>query len=165
MNDTARQLLTRIEAIDAAAKHNERNAETYRMMAEELQEAQGTAMSPDGVVTVVAGAGGGITSITFGERVTDTVPEALSASVMSAIAEAQAQAARLQAEVVRRNLGSTEALDQVLDSDERIFGAPRPSAVAPPEVPAPSARRAAEEWAEEDYVEVDLFDDGDEPRR
>ncbi|MET9259988.1 YbaB/EbfC family nucleoid-associated protein [Amycolatopsis sp. NPDC004079] len=165
MNETARQLLARIEAIDTAAKHNERNAETYRMMAEELQEAQGTAMSPDGVVTVVAGAGGGINSITFGERVREAAPEALSASVMRAIAEAQAKAARLQAEVVRRNLGSTEVLDRVLDSDEQLFGAQRPSAVVPHEAPAASARPAAEKWAEEEYEEVALFDDGDEPRR
>ncbi|MEV4604175.1 YbaB/EbfC family nucleoid-associated protein [Amycolatopsis sp. NPDC049253] len=153
MNDTARQLLARIEAIDAAAAGNRLRAEAYQRVADELKDAMGTATSPDGVVTVVAGPGGAIASVTFGERARETDPAVLSADVMRAIGEAQAAAARLQAEVVRRGLGSTEFLDRVLASDEQLFGAPRPTSVAPP--PRPPVREAPPEGEFDDFSVYD----------
>ncbi|GDY30630.1 YbaB/EbfC family nucleoid-associated protein [Gandjariella thermophila] len=132
MSETARQLLRRIEAIDTAAANNRQRAETYQRMADELKGVEGRASSPDGVVTVVAGPGGEITSITFSEQVRAIAPAALSATVLHTIAAARAAAARQQAEVVRRGLGDTELLDRVLDADERLFGDRRPRDPAPP---------------------------------
>jgi DNA-binding protein YbaB len=166
MNETARQLLARIEAIDTAAAENRMRAESYRHMADELKDARGQATSPDGVVTVVAGAGGSITSITFSERARETAPSALSADVMGAIAEAQAIAARMQADVVRRGLGDTELLDRVLDSDEQLFGAARPSAATtaplPVQAPPPGApgRRPARPVEDEHVEEFVLRKEG-----
>jgi len=134
MSETARQLLSRIEAIDKAAADNRMRAESYQRMADELKDAEGRATSPDGLVTVVAGPGGSVSSVTFADQIRATTPEALSASVMQAIAQARASAAQQQAEVVRRGLGDTELLDRVLDSDERLFGDTRPSDPGP--VPA-----------------------------
>ncbi|MEV0073871.1 YbaB/EbfC family nucleoid-associated protein [Amycolatopsis sp. NPDC050768] len=156
MNDTARQLLARIEAIDTAAADNRLRAEAYKRVADELKDAMGSATSPDGVVTVVAGPGGAIASVTFSERARETDPAVLSSDVMRAIGEAQAAAARMQADVVRRGLGSTEFLDRVLDSDEQLFGAPRPAAPAPPK-----PTRAAP--ADDEFDDFSVYDQ--EPTR
>jgi DNA-binding protein YbaB len=141
VSETARQLLARIEAIDTAAADNRLRAESYQRMADELKDAESRATSPDGVVTVVAGPGGSLISITFSDQIRTTTPEALAASVMRAIAQAQASAAQQQAEVVRRGLGDTELLDRVLDSDARLFGDPRPRSPDPTPAAAAAGRR------------------------
>ncbi|MBB4685340.1 YbaB/EbfC family nucleoid-associated protein [Amycolatopsis jiangsuensis] len=162
MNETARQLLARIETIDASAADNRLRAEAYQRVAGELKNASGKATSPDGVVTVVAGPGGVISSVIFSERARETDPSVLSADVMQAISEAQSTVAWAQADVVRRGLGDTELLDRVLDSDERLFGASRPESVLPP---APEPERSEPDVVDEEYFEeFDLFDD-DEPAR
>ncbi|MGC7095266.1 YbaB/EbfC family nucleoid-associated protein [Amycolatopsis lurida] len=135
MSEYARQLLSRIEAIDNANADNRRRAEAYQQMEGELKNVQGTATSPDGVVTAVVSAGGEVSSLTFGDRARTLDPAALSATVMHTIAAARAEAARQQAEVVRRGLGDTHLLDKVLDSDQKLFGDQRPRDPGPvPEV-------------------------------
>jgi DNA-binding protein YbaB len=128
-------------------------------MADELRDAEGRATSPDGVVTVVAGPGGSVTSVTFTDRIHATTPEALSASVMQAIAQARASAAQQQAEVVRRGLGDTELLDRVLDSDERLFGDTRPTAVVPatPRFREPRPPRDDQSFEDSGVLSEDAF--------
>jgi len=132
MSHYADQLLRRIEAIDTAAADNRRRTEAYQQMAAELKEITGTASSPDGVVTVVAGPGGEVKSVSFSDRVRELPPAALAASVTHTIAAARAAAAKQQAEVVRQGLGDSDLLDKVLDSDEQLFGAQRPGNPGPP---------------------------------
>jgi DNA-binding protein YbaB len=153
MSEYAKQLLDRIEAIDTAAADTHRRAESYQQMAEELKATEGRATSPDGLVTVVAGANGSVTSIKFSDQVRATSPEALSAIVMHTLAEARVSAARSQAEVVRRGLGDTELLDKVLDSDEKLFGDQRPQ--APGAVPV--ARRGPVADEEEVFEDFSVF--------
>nr|WP_042186506.1 YbaB/EbfC family nucleoid-associated protein [Kibdelosporangium sp. MJ126-NF4]CEL17319.1 hypothetical protein [Kibdelosporangium sp. MJ126-NF4]CTQ91453.1 hypothetical protein [Kibdelosporangium sp. MJ126-NF4] len=118
----SQRLAQRIQAIDQAAADNRQRAEAYQQMAEELKTVDGTATSPDGMVTVVAGAGGSVQSITFTDSFKTATPDLLSKTVMHTIARAQADAARSQAEVVRRGLGGSELLDRVLSEEERTFG-------------------------------------------
>lgn len=132
MTDPGQELMRRIEAIDTAAADNARAAEAYWRMTEELAEVTGTATSPDGIVTVVATADGGVSRVSFTGGVRDVAPEALSASVTHTIAQARYAAAREQAEVVRRGLGDSELLDRVLDGDARVFGDRRPADPGPP---------------------------------
>lgn len=154
MSEIADQLLARIEAIDTAAAENSARAESYQRMTERLAEVRGRATSPDGVVTVVAGADGGVHSITFSDQIRNAAPQALSASVLHTIAQARAKAAREQAEVVRAELGDTEMLDRVLESDERIFGDQRPSDPGPaPAAVSAASRQAARPDFDEDYDE------------
>jgi DNA-binding protein YbaB len=165
MSTTAAQLLARIEAIDEAAADTGRRSETYERMAENLKDVVGHATSDDGVVTVTAGPGGSITEITFTERVHGMSPGALSASVLRAITEATRSAARGQAEVIRAGLGDTELLDRVLDSDELLFGAPRPDDGGPATTGeftarGPSAatrRRAPIEDEPEDFSDFSVY--------
>ncbi|RSM82674.1 hypothetical protein DL991_04785 [Amycolatopsis sp. WAC 01375] len=141
MSEYARRLLSRIEAIDNANADNRRRAEAYQRMEGELQTVEGTATSPDGLVTVVASAAGEVTGLTFGDRARTIEPLALSATVMHTIAAARADAARRQAEVVRRGLGDTSLLDKVLDEDRKLFGDQRP-----PEPGKPPRRRDDDEF-------------------
>ena len=94
----------------------------YRQMTEKLAAVTGTATSPDGVVTVVAGPDGSVKEVTFSEQVRKADPAALSASVVHTIAQARVNATREQAEIMRRNLDDTHLLDQVLAEDARLFG-------------------------------------------
>lgn len=155
MSHYADQLLRRIETIDTAAAGNRRRAEAYEQMAGELKDVTGEASSPDGAVTVVAGPGGEVRSITFADRIRDVAPPALAASVMHTIAAARAAAARRQAEVVRSGLGDTELLDKVLDSDEQLFGAQRPADPGP----HPQAQAASDRPRRASVHEDDYFDD------
>ncbi|MET0236677.1 MAG: YbaB/EbfC family nucleoid-associated protein [Kibdelosporangium sp.] len=145
MTAWAERLASRIESIDAAAVDNRQRAESYRQLTDELKNVTATATSPDGTVTVVAGPGGAVRSITFSEAIHRVAPSTLSATVMHTITRAQAAAARTQAETVRRGLGSTELLDRVLAEDQLVFGdvPPRgPDPVRPDPVarPAPARR-------------------------
>lgn len=137
MSDVAKQILARIEALDTAAADNELRTQSYQRMAEQLAAAEGKATSQDGMVTVVASANGEVRSVTFTEQIRNTSPQALSAQVVHTIAQARANAARQQAEVIRQEMGDTELLDRVLDADERLFGDQRPQDPGPPPTVAP----------------------------
>lgn len=150
MSEYADSLVRRIEAIDTAAADNRRRAEAYEQMTGELKDVQGEASSPDGAVTVIAGPGGEVKEIRFGDQIRAVAPPALAASVMHTIAAARAAAARQQAEVVRRGLGDTELLDRVLDSDQLVFGDQRPADPGPAPQPAVASGRR-EPAHEDDY--------------
>jgi DNA-binding protein YbaB len=145
MSEYADQLLRRIEAIDQAAADTGRRAETYERMAGELKAVEGRATSPDGVVSVVAGPGGEVRSITFGPQLRAVTPEALSATVMHTLAKARAEAAKQQAQVVRGGLGDTELLDRVIEADQRLFGDTKPQDPGPAPVAARRQQRAQDE--------------------
>jgi DNA-binding protein YbaB len=130
MSEWAERLARRIESIDTAAGDNRQRAESYRQLTDELKDVAGTATSPDGTVTVVAGPGGTVKSITFSDAISRVAPSTLSTTVMHTIARAQADVARMQADAVRRGLGSTELLDRVLAEDNRLFGDAAPAQVA-----------------------------------
>lgn len=156
MSEYARRLLGRIEAIDNANADNRRHAEAYQRMEGELTAVEGTASSPDGVVTVAASAAGEVTRLTFGDRARTIEPSALSVTVMHTIAAARADAVRQQAEVVRRGLGDTSLLDKVLDADRKLFG-DRP----PPEpAPAPDRSRRRRRDDDEFFGEFQLYQGG-----
>jgi DNA-binding protein YbaB len=153
MNEIASNLVRRIEAIDTVAAQTRQRAEAYQRMSSDMADVVGTATSPDGQVTVVAKADGTVKEITFADEARRAPAEKLSAVVVHTIAAARADAARLQAEVVRRELGDSELLDKVLDSDERLFGDERPRDPGP----APVAARRPQPQDERSYDDFTLF--------
>ncbi|ACU97118.1 YbaB/EbfC family nucleoid-associated protein [Saccharomonospora viridis] len=164
MSETAKRLLRRVEAIDAAAAENRARAEQYRQMTEKLAAVTGTATSPDGVVTVVAGPDGSVKEVTFSEQVRKADPAALSASVVHTIAQARVNATREQAEIMRRNLDDTHLLDQVLAEDARLFGDKQPEDPGPPPPAAvptggTPAGRPRTQPARQAYNDDDSFED------
>jgi predicted component of type VI protein secretion system len=124
VNAFAERLLSRIEAIDRVSAENGRRTEVYAALGEELAAVTAEVTSPDGAVTVLAGAGGAITDVRFSGAIHSAQPRELSRSVLSVLSQAQAEAARKQAELVRSRLGSTEELEQVIAYDERLLGMP-----------------------------------------
>ncbi|WP_298177055.1 YbaB/EbfC family nucleoid-associated protein [Saccharomonospora sp.] len=159
MSETIKRLLRRVEAIDTAAAENRARAENYRRMTEELADVTGTASSPDGVVTVVAGPDGPVKEITFSEQVRKVDPAALSAIVVHTIAQARVEATRGQAEVMRRNLDDTHLLDQVLAEDARMFGDQRPVDPGPP--PVATTIGAPVDWSRSQSAARRVSGDGD----
>ncbi|HET6504949.1 MAG TPA: YbaB/EbfC family nucleoid-associated protein [Amycolatopsis sp.] len=151
MSEYADRLLRRIEAIDQAAAENGRRTETYQRMTGELAAVEGHATSPDGVVSVISGPGGDVRSITFGPALRGTAPEALSAIVLHTLAKAKAEAAKQQAEVVRRGLGDTELLDRVVTAEERLFGDRPPADPGPAPVVARRQQRARDDGFFEEF--------------
>ncbi|MCP2253912.1 YbaB/EbfC DNA-binding family protein [Prauserella aidingensis] len=137
MNETARHLVQRIQAVDDAAAANRNRAETYRAMTEKLAEVTGTASSADGTVTVEAGPDGAVEKVTFSDAVRSGVePAELAVKVQHAIALARVAATREQAEVVQRGLGSSDLLDTVLAEDRTLFGDAEPVDPGPEPVAA-----------------------------
>jgi len=127
MNETAKHLVQRIQAVDDAAAANRNRAETYRAMTEQLSEVTGTASSPDGLVSVEAGPDGTVEKVTFSDAVRRGVePGELAAKVQHTIALARVAATRQQAEIVQRGLGSSDLLDKVLAEDKKLFGDSEP---------------------------------------
>ncbi|GLZ34758.1 hypothetical protein Lesp02_69450 [Lentzea sp. NBRC 105346] len=143
MSETADALMRRIESIDTMAADNRARAESFQRMSEELKETTGRAVSDDGIVTVVASSDGAVKSVVFADGFAGLSASVLSASTLHTIARARADAARAQAEVVRRGLGDTELLDRVLNSSATMFGDERAQDPGPSSVPAPTPRRAA----------------------
>lgn len=137
MNEAAKHLVQRIQAVDDAAAANRNRSETYRAMTEQLAEVTGTASSADGMVTVEAGPDGTVERVTFAEVVRSGVaPAELAAKVQHTIALARVAATRAQAEVVQRGLGSSDLLDTVLAEDEKLFGDSEPVDPGPEPVAA-----------------------------
>ncbi|MBB3053280.1 DNA-binding protein YbaB [Prauserella isguenensis] len=154
MNETAKHLVQRIQAVDDAAAANRTRAETYRAMTEQLSEVTGTATSPDGVVTVEAGPDGTVEKVTFSDAVRSGVdPAELSARVQHTIALARVAATRAQAEVVQRGLGSSDLLDKVLAEDKKLFGDSEPVDPGPDPLghgSAPACARGGREQLSDD---------------
>jgi DNA-binding protein YbaB len=126
MSASSDRLCNRIDAVDQVSLENTYRAQAYAAMGEELKSVTGEAGSPDGAVTVVAGAGGSIADVRFTDAIQSLPPRDLARSVLTALRQAQAEATRKQAEVVRDRLGGTEELASVIDYDERLFGTPQP---------------------------------------
>lgn len=83
------------------------------------------ATSPDRVVTVVAGPGGTITSVTFSEDAQRYSPTQLSQATMTALRQAVAESGRRQAEVLRDHLGDAYDLtDRVREAREAGYAEP-----------------------------------------
>ncbi|OLT47565.1 hypothetical protein BJF85_15425 [Saccharomonospora sp. CUA-673] len=163
MNETAKHLVQRIQAVDDAAAANRNRAETYRAMTEKLGEVVGSASSPDGMVTVEAGADGTVEKVTFGDDLRRGVdPAELSAKVLHTIALARVSATRQQAEVVQSGLGRSDLLDKVLAEDRTLFGdqaqadpgpAPAPGSGAAPASGQQSGGRPRGRSAEDEAFE------------
>jgi len=154
ISDEVERLLRRIETIDAAAADTQQRTESYERMAVEMKAVTASVTSPDGVVTVVASAGGDVEQITFSDRVGPLDPATLSASVTHTLAAAKAAAARMQAEVVRRGLGDSDLLDQVLAADQRLFG-DQPAAD-----PGPAPRHRTPALEDEFFEDFQVFGGG-----
>ncbi|MGH3435531.1 MAG: YbaB/EbfC family nucleoid-associated protein [Sciscionella sp.] len=151
MSAATEGLLRRIAAIDAASAENSQRVAVYAAMTEELKKVTAEVTVPGGI-TVVAAPGGVIKDIRFTEGVSSIPPRHLARQVQRAVAEAQTEVARKQAEVVRDSLGDTELLDRALESNRQMFGTQTPEVL-----PEPHRRRWQEPEEEQSLEEFSIF--------
>ncbi|HVV14308.1 YbaB/EbfC family nucleoid-associated protein [Amycolatopsis sp.] len=117
------QLVAQFEQFQTKLRHVDEQLSDVDGMRQEISELEATATSPDGGVTVVAGPGGAIRDIRFAESALRQSAQTLSASVMSTLQRAVADAARKQAKTVEAHLGDgMNLLDQVLETQAELFG-------------------------------------------
>ncbi len=144
------QLVAEFEEFQAGLRNVDDRFERLAGLQDELASLEVSAASPDHAVTVVAGPGGAVTDVRVTEAAMRLTPEQLSATIMSTLRAAVADAARTQAAIVQDHVGEdADVLGQVLETQSEVTGvpveelreqvrgpAPRPAEQAePPELP------------------------------
>ncbi|MGW4207384.1 YbaB/EbfC family nucleoid-associated protein [Lentzea sp. NPDC004789] len=125
------QMRQKLEFFEQANRAADARAAGYDAMGGELRGVEASVQSPDRAVTVIAGLSGSIKDIRFSEDARKLSPAQLSQSVMSALQQAVAAAARQQAEIVQSHTDLPIA-ERVQQTQQEIFGRP---ADAPPRPP------------------------------
>ncbi|MFD1148017.1 YbaB/EbfC family nucleoid-associated protein, partial [Saccharothrix hoggarensis] len=130
-------------ALEEAGRKAEERLAGYQNMKERMAQLRVTAVSPDRVVSVVAGPGGSILDVQLQPDAQRIPPHALSRTIMSTLQQAVAESARRSAEVVQEFAGDQiDIVARVNKVQEDVFGvnpaeqAPPPP---PPNAPAPGA--------------------------
>ncbi|WP_367134822.1 YbaB/EbfC family nucleoid-associated protein [Saccharothrix sp. HUAS TT1] len=133
----------RARALEEAGRKAEARLAGYQNMKDRMTQLRVTAVSPDRVVTVVAGPGGSILDVQLQPDAQRIPAHALSRSIMSTLQQAVADSARRSAEVVQEFAGDqVDIVARVNRVQEEVFGvdpagqAPPPP---PPNAPAPGA--------------------------
>lgn len=100
---------------------------------DKLAALEASATSPDGMITVVAGAGGIVRSVTLDDAAMRSSAARLSAAINDTIRDAIAAATRQQLAIVHDDVGASVDAEQVLGPQAKFagHGMTRPSAQAP----------------------------------
>jgi DNA-binding protein YbaB len=101
----------------------------------ELATLTATVTSPDGGVTVVAGAGGLVRSVRLADHALRTTATALSELIETTIRRAIAEAARQQTEIIHERLGPDVDPTRILGPQTRFL---EPACRRPPAFPEPA---------------------------
>ncbi|WP_410643847.1 YbaB/EbfC family nucleoid-associated protein [Amycolatopsis sp. lyj-346] len=117
-------------------------------MQERIARLETTVTSPDGTVTVTAGAGGTITDLRLTAGATRVEAGQLAATIMNTIRRAAAGAAQQQAGIVDETFGDAFGVDvsaQVREAQAEAFGtaAAEPASDPQPRQPSRPVRRPA----------------------
>ncbi|OXM63467.1 YbaB/EbfC family nucleoid-associated protein [Amycolatopsis vastitatis] len=125
-------------------------------MQERIARLETTVTSPDGTVTVTAGAGGTITGLRLTAGATRVEAGQLSATIMDTIRRAVAGAAQQQAGIVDDAFGDAFGVDvsaQVREAQAEAFGTttPEPASEEQPRPPSRPARRPAAVDEDDDF--------------
>lgn len=133
----------RARSLEEAGRKAEERLAGYQNMRERMAQLRVTAVSPDRVVSVVAGPGGSILDVQLQPDAQRIPAHVLSRSIMSTLQQAVAESARRSAEVVQEFAGDqVDIVARVNKVQEDVFGvnpaeqAPPPP---PPNAPAPGA--------------------------
>lgn len=155
------RLVAQFERFQQKIKKVDGQLANVGQMQSEIAALEASATSGDHSVTVVAGAGGAIKDIQLTDKALSRSPEALSATLLSTIQQAVAEAARKQAGIVDDLMGGElNVADQVIEAQAQLFG------TSPEELrermaqdrPTRPARVTPEEEYQEDYSQQDLLD-------
>lgn len=123
-------------------------------MQERIAEIQNTATSPDGNVTVVAGAGGAVTDLRLSPGAMRLDHSQLAATILSTMRQAVAGAVQQQAGIVDDTFGDAFGLntsEQVREAQAQAFGTDEADAESKQETPPPARRSRPRD--DDDYFE------------
>ncbi|MQA61855.1 MAG: DUF2694 domain-containing protein [Actinophytocola sp.] len=93
----------------------------------QLSALEATATSPDGTVTVFAGAGGIVRSVQLTDAAMRSNASTLAAAINAAIEQAIGKATAMQLEIVRNGLGETIEPEAILGPQAKFAGFGRPA--------------------------------------
>ncbi|MDA3647238.1 YbaB/EbfC family nucleoid-associated protein [Saccharopolyspora indica] len=117
-------LQRKLDALKEAGRRAEQQLGDFGRMREQISELQVSASSPDRSVTVVASPGGAL-DVQFTQDAMRKSPGELSNTVMSALQQAVAEAARRQADIVQEHVPDSDVRDQVLRTQDQLFNRDR----------------------------------------
>jgi DNA-binding protein YbaB len=157
---SSRELIEQAERdvarLRAQQAENDRLISGIRGAQSELRELTAQAVSPDGTVTVVAGAGGIVQSVQLSDRAMSGNAKTLAASINAAVQDAISAASSKQLDVLRAHVGDAVPAEQLLGPQAR-FADGADSATSSP-APSPAA-------AYDDYDEDEEYDPFRSPLR
>lgn len=119
------RLIAEFEKFQSKIKAAEDQFANVGQMQEQLAEVEASVTSADRAVRVVAGPGGSIKDIQLTAEALRQQPGALSATIMSTLQQAVANAAQKQAGIVDENVGDAFGInvsEQVLENQAEAFG-------------------------------------------
>jgi DNA-binding protein YbaB len=158
------QLIAQFGNFRAKIREAEARFEGVGEMQQQIAEIANTATSPDGNVTVVAGAGGAVTDLRLSPAAMRLDHSQLSTLILSTMRQAVAGAVQQQAGIVDRTFGDTLGVDtseQVRQAQAEAFGTSEQAPASQQET-AQEPRRTARRPAPPDD---DYFDEGPILRR
>lgn len=152
-------LQAEFEKVQAKVKQAETRFSNVEQMQTELAALESRAASPDGSVTVIAGPGGSVKDIRLTAEALRQEPVALSATIMTTLRQAVADAAYQQAGLVDAHLGSGAFGD--LSAQERVLDAQAEALGTTVDELRPKKREAAA--ADEDFSQGSVFGSDEKP--
>ncbi|GAA4550272.1 YbaB/EbfC family nucleoid-associated protein [Amycolatopsis samaneae] len=120
------ELIAQFESFQAKVRQAEARFAGVEDMQERITQVQSTATSPDGTVTVVAGAGGTVTDLRLTAGATRVEAGQLASTIMATLRRAVAGAVQQQAGIVDNAFGDAFNVDvsaQVRQAQTEAFGA------------------------------------------
>lgn len=171
MSAQMEQLIAQFENFRAKVRQAESRFAGVEDMQARIAEVQHAVTSPDGLVTVVAGANGTVTDIRLTAGATHLEAGQLAAKIMTTLRQAVAGAVRQQAAVVDDAFGDafgTDVSAQVRQAQEEAFGAVAaedPASQPQQSPPPPPASRPRSSRPRTSGDDDDYFDQGGILRR
>lgn len=137
-----------VRDLEAKAAEMQRRAEE---MQEQIKNANATATSRDGAVTVQVAPNGALQNIEFTQRATSLSAIQLTQTVMQTVQQAQMEAARKITEIVEPQFGGTDAMDFITGfmpqpDDEQQAG----TGSSGPQQNAPKRPQPQADWDDDD---------------
>jgi DNA-binding protein YbaB len=164
MSAQMEQLLAQFQNFQDKVRQAETRFAGVGDMQERIAQVESTVTSPDGNVTVVAGAGGTVTDLRLAVGATHLEAGRLATIIMTTLRQAVAAAVQQQAGIVDDAFGDTLGVnvsEQVREAQAEAVGTPAEDAASQQQAPPPAARpRRRPSSGDDDY-----FDDGPILRR
>ncbi len=137
------QLIAQFETFQAKVRQAEARFAEVGDMQERVAQVSTSVTSPDGTVTVVAGAGGTVTDLRLTAGAMHLEAGQLAQRIMATLRQAVAGAAQQQAGIVDEAFGDQLGFDvsgQVRQAQAEAFGTAAPEPASEPQAPRPRRR-------------------------